>query len=153
MIYTNACGTAALPLVSGCGDGGLIDAIRVALSDLKHDWLATVASQASSDAAFITELLRVERSTPLFPDGKDLTEATLAIAAPAAATAAIRAQLRPHTSVVLNAGTDGPFTRSTCLINCFVVAELMKLGVVSYRRGRLDTSTIRAGRRPFASAP
>ena len=134
--------TGGAALISGCGDSGLIDAIRVALSDFKHDWLATLASQASSDAGFVGELLRVERNTPLFPDGKVLTDATLAITAPAQVTTTIRAQLRPHTSVVLNGGADGPLTRGTCLINRFVISELMRLGVVSYRPGRLDTSTI-----------
>jgi hypothetical protein len=134
--------------VSGCGDGGLIDAIRVAVLDFRHDWLAKVASKAAEDEDFIAKLLHTERNTPAFPDGAALTAANLAIAAPRAVSAMIKERLRPDTSVVLNAGTDGPLTRTACLINRFVVTELMRLGTITYAQGQADLRTItRVGER------
>jgi hypothetical protein len=137
-------------LVSGCGDGGLIDAIRIALRDFQHEWLATAATRAANDPAFVSSLLRIERNTPAFPDGDALTKATLAITAPAPVTSLIKAQLRPNTSVILNAGREGPFTRAACLINRFIIAELIKLGIVTYMSGKLDSAAIRRERGRFA---
>ena len=129
-------------LVSGCGDGGLIEAIRVALRDFRHDWLATVAVKAADDKTFVSALQSVERDTPAFPDGQVLTHATLGIAANPVVSGLIKAQLRPNTSVILNAGADGPFTRAACLINRVVVAELIKLGVVRYVQGKVDLAAV-----------
>ena len=71
---------------------------------------------------FVSELQRVDRDTPGFPDGGPLTKATIDLAAPAAVAAMIKAQLRPNTSVILNAGIDGPLTRAGCLINRLTLA-------------------------------
>jgi hypothetical protein len=129
--------------VSGCGDGGLIDAIRVALRDFRHDWLSTAASKTAADAKLIEELLRIERDTPAFPDGDALTRATLNLKTPDAVTAQIKGQVRSHTKVILNSGLDGPFTRAACLINRFVVAELMKLGVITFHQGKVNLLAIK----------
>jgi hypothetical protein len=130
-------------LVSGCGDGGLIDVIRIALRDFRHDWLAMVAAKAANDQVFVSALQHVERDTPAFPDGHVLTQTTLGLTANVAVSSMIKDQLRPNTSVILNAGLDGPFTRAACLLNRVVVAELMKLGVVTYVQGKFDVTTVK----------
>lgn len=78
--------TGGTALVSGCGDGGLIDAVRLSLRDFRHEWLATVA-QAADDPGFVSSLLRIERDNPAYPDGEPLTAATLSLEAPSSAVA------------------------------------------------------------------
>lgn len=130
-------------LVSGCGDGGLIDAIRVALQDFRHEWLGEVATAAAQDPQLVQALLRIERDTPAYPDGAPLTEAVRRLPVPSAVVAAIKRQLRPNTIVTLNSHLDGPLTRATCLLNRFVIAQLMELGVVTHARGQFVASSVR----------
>src|SRR5262249_7150403 len=115
-------------LVSGCGDGGLVDTIRVLLRDYRHEWLAKIAAAAAADDALVAKLMSIEHDAPSFPDGKVLTEATAAVAVPATVTAMLGERLRPRTTVMLNGRADGPLTRGACILNRFIVAQLMKLG-------------------------
>jgi len=49
-------------------------------------------------------------------------------------------RIRPNVEAILNGRSDGPFTRDACLLNRFVVAQLINRGVIKYRSGNLSDS-------------
>jgi len=133
-----------LAVVSGAGDGGLVDAIRAVLRDYKHENLGRIAEKASADRSLVDELNAIERNPARYPDGRPLTDALLAANVAAEVTAVINGQLTPNARVLLNSSSADAFDRGSCLLNRFIVAQLMKLGVVEYVPGRLDVSTIKS---------
>ena len=134
--------TGGTAIVSGCGDGGLIDAARIVLRDFRHDWLSEIAFMAASDHHLVQELIRVEHDTPSYRDGAELTKATLDVAANDNVVTEIRNRLRSNTRVILNARLNGALTRRACMLNRFIIGQLIKLGAVNYHEGALDLSSV-----------
>lgn len=133
-------------IVSGCGDGGLIDATRIAFRDFRHDWLPRIASMAASDEGLVQELICLEHDTPRYPDGEALTKATLQVVVNDDVVTEIRNRLRPETTVILNGRTSGALTRGACMLNRFIIGQLIKLGIVTYHEGAMAPSSVtRAG--------
>lgn len=128
-------------LISGCGDSGLVDALRVAMLDFDHQLLGEVANAIAQDSSAMDELRAIERNSPRFTDGHVLTSAIRAVKFPAA-SAIVSARLRPNTKVLLNGRADGPLTRAACMINRVAVALLMDLGCIEYIQGGFDATSV-----------
>ncbi|WP_404364433.1 FAD-dependent oxidoreductase [Corallococcus coralloides] len=123
-------------LVSGCGDGGLIDAIRCLFLDFRHEEIASVATIA--DATGVSEqLIEIEADRPRYPDGVRLTDAYLQVKAPEVDDL-LMGRIKKNMSVVLNGRGDAPFSRTSSPLNRFLVARLMQMGKITYLRGSLD---------------
>ncbi len=132
--------SAARILVSGCGDGGLIDAIRCLSIDFRHASLGDMATKADN-SAIRDHLIRVEADRPRYPDGKKLTEAYLELEAPEV-DRLLAASVKPDTVVTLNSRNDAPLLRAASVLNRFLIARLIRLGKVTHLPGPLDSASI-----------
>jgi len=129
-------------LVSGCGDGGLVDAMRIALRDFRHNLLAEIAEASSTNQRTIEALRGIERNVPRYPNGEVLTRAIMDVDVPPAVADLLNSKRRDNTTVILNGRSDGAFARTSCMLNRFVIAQLMKLGAIVYQRGAFDRGAI-----------
>ncbi|WNG60337.1 hypothetical protein F0U59_40720 [Archangium gephyra] len=127
-------------LVSGCGDGGLIDAIRCLLLDFKHENIARIATMADTDEIG-NRLTQVEADRPRYPDGAKLTDAYLQVESPEV-DKALSELTRSNLVVTLNSRDDAPLTRASSPLNRFIVARLMRLGRILHVSGNIDVASI-----------
>lgn len=131
-------------LVSGCGDGGLIDAIRCLFFDFKHENIAHIAMIADTDAIG-NRLTQIEADRPRYPDGARLTDAYLQMDVPEV-DKVLSELTRSDLIVTLNSRDDAPLTRASSPLNRFIVARLMKLGRIVHMSGNIDVaSMVRSG--------
>lgn len=131
-------------LVSGSGDGGLIDAIRCLLLDFKHENITRIATIADTDEIG-NRLTQIETDRPRYPDGARLTDAYQQIHAPEV-DKALSEMTRNDLVVTLNSRNDAPLTRASSPLNRFIVARLMRLGRIFHVSGNIDVaSTVRSG--------
>lgn len=122
-------------LISGCGDGGLVDLLRVRIRDFRHetalaDFLAGVPDALRKHLLQVDEEARHSRNV-----GEFLFHAYKTLAVPAQVDAAIETRLRKDTEAVLNARDLTAFTLGACVINRFLVSRLLFRFGVEYRSG------------------
>ncbi len=128
--------------ISGCGDGGLTDAIRMLLDQFSHAEIEQLADHQAVHALY-PAILQIERSTETIEDGQQLTDAYLRLEVPQEFDQLLERKLRQGVSVVLNGQGVAPFARSSCALNRFLVSRLIRLGRVTYRRGAVTEENLR----------
>lgn len=108
-------------LVSGTGDGGLTDLLRIRLQDFRHHHLRDILQKLPTEA-LQDQLLDAERKCKT---DRELSDAYLAIAK-RMPFGPINGALRPNTSVVLTNRIDIPFPRGKAWrISQFLAAMLI----------------------------
>lgn len=108
-------------LVSGTGDGGLTDLLRIRLQDFRHHHLRDILQKLPTEE-LKKQLLGVERDCKT---DRELSDAYLAIAR-TMPFGPINGALRPNTSVVLTNRIDIPFPRGKAWrISQFLAAMLI----------------------------
>ena len=130
-------------LVSGCGDGGLIDLLRVRLRNFKHEELAALLTLVPEDVK--AELLVIDDEARQSSDpAAVLYRRYNALQLPALDTE-IRARLRGDTTAVLNGRDALPFTLGASILGRLLTSRLvLRLGV-SYRSGDLTCHPVGDG--------
>nr|MDQ2646003.1 FAD-dependent oxidoreductase [Myxococcota bacterium] len=103
--------SSATVLVSGCGDGGLVDALRAMMLDFRHERLVDLCKLGPM-GSISDEIIAIDADRPRYPDGHGLTQAFLALNVPSSIDNAIAALLKPNVHVTLNGTADAPLTRT-----------------------------------------
>jgi hypothetical protein len=128
-------------LVSGCGDGGLIDALRLRVRNFDHAEFVRLFTQKA--APLTNQLLEIDRELRGRADALDLGRQfeerydALAEQVPAAVVEYFTSRSRPDTRVTLNAPDPHPLTFRASLLNRFAVYLATKYAELHYRSGRV----------------
>jgi len=111
--------------VSGCGDGGLIDVIRLRLRDFRHEtFLEELLRDLPELGPIERRLLEIECDPALTADRFRLTEAYLELSTPEL-DRRLRKRLRDDRRVILNATEPGPISRKASMLNRFLVSRFL----------------------------
>lgn len=136
-------------LVTGCGDGGLIDVLRLRIADFKHASIVEMVSSLQNHDKITDRLLEIEESAK----GKSNPEAIstfirdqymLIMEWPEVQPILHRIQLRNDTSVVLNGSALTPMTLKSSILNRFAVALILQKrdNGFTYKSGKIALSDI-----------
>ena len=137
-------------LISGTGDGGLIDTLRVKLRDFRHDTMVkdflddAGLEPVKEDLGKIEEAARAQESREKGSGGRSLSEGYSRLAKTHDAVLKrtvdleIRNRSRDDVSVVLN-GKDGTaYSLGASILSRFLISRLILTGRLSYKRGELE---------------
>lgn len=131
-------------LVSGCGDGGLIDVLRIRLSDFEQANLIKDFLAGPEEAAVRDRLLEIERSDQR-SDSAWLTREYIKIKTPDI-DRRLQARIRKARSVTLNGAGKHPLLSTASMLNRFIVSRFLNcpagnpLGM-AYRAGKIVSVT------------
>ncbi|HEX5750884.1 MAG TPA: tetratricopeptide repeat protein [Archangium sp.] len=135
----HASGTSKRYLISGTGDGGLIDLLRVRLRDFRHERIIQRYLGETSLGAVRTELLTLEeefRQERL--QERDFFKKYKELPVPKELDERLREDLRGDTTAVLNGRDVFPLSAGASILNRFLTSRLMRLGGVRYESGTLS---------------
>lgn len=125
-------------LVSGCGDGGLTDLLRLRLRDLRHENMLMELVGTHEEMAAVEERIRTIEADPRAsqPDAaRFLTEAYKALDAPFVIA---QMKLRDDNEVTLNAPDAFYLRPEASALNRFLVAQLAQARGFARLPGKLD---------------
>lgn len=127
-------------LVSGCGDGGLIDALRIRISDFNHEEFTKSLLEAPGMDELKAKLIEIEDSAPEDEEefGTYIYDAYKDLEIPSTLLESLSLRLRKDTSVELNGSKTSLMSPKACLINRFSIFLLIKLGDISYEQGKIQ---------------
>jgi len=132
-------------LISGTGDGGLVEILRVRLSDFRHECFVKDFLSDASLQEVKRRLLKLEEELlhGKFPED-ELFEQYDKLPVPPALDEKLRQRLRPDTTAVLNG--MGPFALSAraSILNRFLASRLIRLGV-TYEPGKFKVKPLKGG--------
>lgn len=150
-IATIGAGPARHHLVTGIGEGGVIDALTLRIgggAGFNHAEIARAIDAVPGMDAVRAELLAIEASIEGMTD--EQANAALharygALAVPAAVDAWLRARMRPDTRVTLNGPEAFPLAARADILNRFLVGRLVALGEMTYVAGKIGSIVADAG--------
>jgi hypothetical protein len=128
-------------LVSGCGDGGLIDTLRLTIKNFDHKSF-TEKFIAAGFPQLYAALLAIDEAAPsepakasffLFGEYSKLTT-------PPDIKQFISANLRNNTKVTLNGRTPTFMTTQSSILNRYAVFLIMEAGKISYKHGEVSVT-------------
>ena len=132
-------------LISGTGDGGLVDLLRVRLRDFRHDqvlstFLSSPVLKPVADRLLdIEEDARTQEGRRAGSSREVLYDAYSALDVPEEVDKAIEARLRTDgTTVVLNGLDASPYTLGAAILSRFLASRLLVRFGVPYRPGRFS---------------
>jgi hypothetical protein len=127
-------------LVSGCGDGGLIETLRLRLMNFHHQRFVSDVLAPNLTEELKRGLLAIEADKAgLSPS--QLYEAYTNLPVPESLVTAIRGRLRFDTDVVLNGPEVSPLSRQSSALNRFLAFLLIQHGGLHYQEGRLSVTS------------
>jgi hypothetical protein len=121
-------------LVTGIGEGGVIDALYLRLRSFSH---ADIAAQLPDLSA---PLLDIEASIENADDAaanRILWDAYSRLQVPAAVDELLRSRLRPDTRVTLNGPEPHPLAARADILNRFLISRLVSMGEIDYLPGKI----------------
>jgi uncharacterized protein (DUF952 family) len=128
-------------LVTGIGEGGVIDTLYLRLGGFAHAELAARLAAIDGMAAVEAALLTIEDELVGLADaeaGAHLVARHAALAVPPAVDALLASRLRADTLVTLNGPEAAPLAPRADIFNRFLLARLLALGAVRYRPGAVE---------------
>lgn len=133
-------------LVSGYGDGGLTDLMRLRINDLRHDEIVKLFANAPDLDEKRELLLRIETESQEVARHPDparsvrefITERYQEIES-APVMEILRERLRDDVKVTFNGASPYIYGPESSILNRFVVSQLARLGAFRHRPGRLGT--------------
>jgi len=129
-------------LISGCGDGGLIDLLRVCVRDFRHEHLID-QFLTRVPAATRERLLAIDDEAGRVRDpGEYLDEQYRALDVPQEVDDAF-GELREDTTAVLNGLDASPFNLGASILNRFLVSRLLFRFGVDYRVGKITSRRVK----------
>lgn len=128
-------------LVSGCGDGGFIDALRLRLRNFDHaDFVRRFLSAARSPE-LVASLRQVESDLRRYARVPDISlrfqAAYDAVAVPHEVQRYFQAEKRTDASVTLNSPAPGPLSFGSSLLNRYATYLAMRYADLHYLSGRV----------------
>ncbi len=131
-------------LVSGCGDGGLIDALRLRLKKFEHQKFVAEVLSKTADKKLKDSLLDLERhATSQSPSM--LYDAYKSLPIPKSLVRSIRKALRTDTSVTLNSPAVSPLTPQSSALNRLLAFLLLQYGDLGYEEGKISCASTAEG--------
>jgi hypothetical protein len=133
-------------LVSGCGDGGLIDVLRLRLRDFRHDKvLDEILTHTTKEIEDRLQEIDKNARAKANP-AKELTAGYRALELPTELIAAVKGRLRTDTAVTLNGRDIYPFGLGSCIFNRFLVHVLFQCDpTLGYKAGLARTVSADGG--------
>lgn len=131
-------------LVSGCGDGGLTDLLRLRLRGFQHDQMLERFTQDPRMAKIREEILHIESDPAMQDRSNALHDAYMGLDAPWVIDR-MKESLRPQNTVFLASATADFLNRGASVLNRFLAAQLYHAGGFELRRERVK-SVIREGK-------
>jgi hypothetical protein len=133
-------------LVSGIGDGGLIDLCRLCLRGFRHEEVVRQYLSSPALDSLKARLLELEedfhanrlQETDFFRRYRELS-------VPPELDKQLRRDLRDDTSVVLNSTSPSPLSPRASILNRFLASRLIQLGKVTYKPGSVEVTRVDAG--------
>lgn len=116
-------------LVSGNGDGGLIDLLRASLVGFRHDTMIQEFFGGVDITALKKELLSIEERARRDNDIEEMYRRYKRLSVPAKIKRAIESRMHKHREVTLNAASHIPINRNSSILNRFLAMQLLDLGV------------------------
>lgn len=133
-------------LVSGCGDGGLIETLRLRLKGFDHERFTNDLVLGWTNAELEEKLRDVESAVKTSAsdnasEGEAWYREYETVPVPATLTQALTKNLHDDTQVWLNGPTTLPFTSRSSPFNRLLVYLLMKSGHLYYEEGKIEASS------------
>lgn len=135
-------------LVTGCGDSGLIDAVRLRLKNFEHHkvTMSLILDQAlapirASLGTIETHAREEVEGNPQFDIGKFLLEQYQGIQIPRSITRML--QFRDDTIVTLNDRHLSPLSLGSSVLNRFLIFLLIREGQLKYVAGKVTSESVR----------
>jgi hypothetical protein len=129
-------------LVSGIGEGGVIDVLYLAIQEFSHAAIARALRDVDGMATVREALLAIEAEAPV--DALDtaaanalLTDRYAAVPVPPAVDTLLRARRRADTDIVLNGPERHPLSPKADVLNRFLISRLLATGLLAYRPGKI----------------
>jgi tetratricopeptide (TPR) repeat protein len=132
-------------LVSGTGDGGLVDLFRIRIADFSHERIVKDFFSDPSLDDVKSELLTVEAELhqgSLRPE--DLYKRYRGLQVPGQLDERLQDRLRGDTTAVLNGLDLSPLSPRACVLNRFFASRMLRLGV-PYRQGMFKATQTAGG--------
>lgn len=129
-------------LVSGLGDGGCIDVLRLKYSNFQHAKFADAVARLPELDRYKARLLNIDRNIPDIGREKYLRDEYTKLNLPGNLAESL-GTLRTDTRVVIN-GPDptSPLSPNACILHRVAVWALVVAGKVQYQAGRIDKEAI-----------
>jgi hypothetical protein len=127
-------------LVTGIGEGGVIDALYLRLAKFSHAEIAARLAEIPGMRAVEDTLVEIERAL----EGKSDSEANAflderyrALPVPPEVDALLGARARKDTRVTLNGPEAHPLAARADILNRFLISRLVAMGELGYRPGKI----------------
>jgi hypothetical protein len=127
-------------LVTGIGEGGVIDALYLRVADFSHVGTAGVLAKIEGMAAIEADLLAFEDTISELDDAEAnarIWAHAQQIRVPLAVDDWLRARLRADTRVTLNAPEPHALASRADILNRFLIGRLLAIGGLQYVSGRI----------------
>jgi len=128
-------------LVSGVGDGGLIDALRFKYRGFDHATFARAVTRQPNLQVLKRWLLRIDRSAPAMESDVYFFHEYEKLNLPADLAGQF-GQMRTDTELILNGTGKFPFSANASILHRLVAWSLMQSGELNYLQGRIERETI-----------
>jgi hypothetical protein len=129
-------------LVTGCGDGGLIDTMRLSLSGFNHKKFVDDFLPEELVVEIAPALLDIEKESQTIADEANqemfLFSEYKKLPGLDKLAMRLRPRLRKDTRVVLNGNQITPLSRRACILNRFAVFMLLRENHVRFHRGEVQ---------------
>lgn len=127
-------------LVSGCGDGGLIDVLRLAIKDFRHETFTEDFLNAPAYENLKSRLIEIDQHLPRLgtDDSRYLLDEYKKIDVPDELLQKFKRRLRSDTKITIVSSTLTPISFKASILNRFAIFLLIKLGKLSYRQARVE---------------
>jgi glycine/D-amino acid oxidase-like deaminating enzyme len=128
-------------LVTGIGEGGVIDALYLRLRDFSHGEIAARLAEIEGMAAVESALLEIEHHIEKLDDleaNRVLSDGYARLPVPARVDELLRQRARPDTRVTLNGPEVHPLAARADMLNRFLISRLVALGELDYLSGKIS---------------
>jgi hypothetical protein len=128
-------------LVTGIGEGGVIDALYLRLRDFSHGEIAARLGEIEGMAAVESALLEIEHHIEKLDDleaNRVLWDSYSHLAVPARVDELLRQRARLDTRVTLNGPEPHPLAARADILNRFLISRLVTLSELDYLTGKIS---------------
>jgi len=134
-------------LVSGAGDGALIDLLRASIRDFRHEDIVALLPEGDALRKLQDELQAIESKSKLTSligeaDFINLHQMYGTLALTPVFLDQVRSRIRDDTEVWFNFTSAGRFTLGSAILNRFLVSVLGKLGAIKPKFATLDEKSV-----------
>ncbi|HUB15225.1 MAG TPA: AAA family ATPase [Acetobacteraceae bacterium] len=134
-------------LVSGSGDGALIDIMRAKIDDFRHEEILAFIAEGDAFEAVKQRLLEVEdrarrSSAILGTSSVNLHQAYNQISIPDDLAQKLTSRIRTDTKVCFNFNAPERYSTGSSILNRFLVSTLCRLGAVEAKLARLEDGAV-----------